>query len=164
MSTLKKLLLIWLALLVLLLVGSRFIVTDAKRVNRVLQAVEQSVRDADADGVMDGVARDYQYEGLDWQTLHDRVEGVFRRSRFSTTVIRDKRIQVTGDAAEVRLTVLAQPATGSRRPGSNTSWRLQLERRDRVWWITEIELLTVNGHSLGTLKQMIEAAESMSGE
>lgn len=164
MGSLKRLFLIWIAVIALILVVAQFIVTDSKRVNRVLQACEQAVRNADADGVLANVARDYQYQGMDWETLRAKAAKVFRRSQFPTTVMRNKHITLSGEAGEVTFKILTQPAQGSALPASDTAWRLRLAKRDGHWWVTEIELITVNSQALGTLKQVMELADGMGGE
>jgi len=163
MTTLKKLLLIWIAVIVLILIAARFIVTDSKRVNRVLQATEAAIRSADADGLVAHVASDYEYQGLTREALQQHARAIFRRGQFPTTIMRNKSIQVAEGVGNVKFTVFAQPAQGSPYPPSNTAWRLKLQKRDGRWWITEIELLTVDGHAMGDLKQVMELAEGMGG-
>jgi hypothetical protein len=164
MSTLKRLLLAWVGLLVLILVIAQFIVTDSKRVNRVLQACEQSLRNADADGILANVARDYQYQDLSWETLREKASRIFRRSQFPTTIMRNKHIQIDGETADVKFKIFTQPAQGSSLPASSTAWRLRLDKRGKQWLVTEIELLTVDGRQMGTLKQVMELAEGMEKE
>ena len=163
MATLKKLLLIWAGILVLILIVAQFIVTDSKRVHRVLQACESAVRDANPDGLMENIANDYQYEGMDWATLNKLARTIFRKNQFSSTVLYKKTIKVGGDTAEVRFSAAVYPASGSVLPGSMSGWRLKMQKRDKKWMITEIEMVTLNGQSTGTLRQMMEQAAAMGG-
>lgn len=164
MSTLKKLLLIWVGLLVLIFVVAHFIVTDAKRAHRVLQACESAVRDAQPDGVMEHLASDYSYQGMDWTAFDKLTRTIFRKNQFSSTMIYNEKIKIEGATADVRFSAAVYPATGSALPGSMTGWRLKMEKRDKNWLITEIEMLTLNGNSVGTLRQMMEQAAAMGGE
>src|ERR1043166_5497324 len=118
MSTLKKLMLIWAGILVLILIVAQLIVTDAKRVHRVLQACEAAVRAAQPERLMEHIASDYQYQGMDWTTLEKLARTIFRKNQFSSTVLYNEKIKVEGDVAEVRFTVIVQPASGSSLPGS----------------------------------------------
>jgi len=164
MTTLKKFLLIWLAALVLFLVAIQLIVTDSKRVHRVLKACEEAAREAQADKLMDQIAPDYDYQGMDWATLQKLASRIFRKNEFSSTVLYNKKIKVEGSSAEVRFSAMVQPSHESKLPGSFTGWRLKMEKRENKWLITEIEMLTLNGNSVGTLRQMMEQAASMSGD
>lgn len=165
MSTLKKLLLLWMGLLVLIFVVARFIVTDSKRVHRVLQACEDAIRSADADGLMAHIARGYEYQSLDWPTMHSATTAIFKRSQFATTFLRAKSIKVNGDSADVKFSAFVQSVEGSALPGPfDTRWRLKMEKRENQWVITEIEFISLNGNPVGTLGEMMAQAAAMSGE
>lgn len=164
MTTLRKLLLIWLALLVLILAGSQLIVTDSKRVHRVLQACEASVRESQPERLMAQIAPDYAYQRMDWATLHQLARAIFRKNEFSSTVLYREKIKIDGDTAEARFSAYVKSGQGSALPDSLSGWRLKLEKRGQRWLITEIEMLTLNGQKVGPLRQMMEEAVSMGGE
>ena len=163
MSSFKRFLLVWFGVIALILIGAMFIVTDTKRVHRVLQGCESAVRDSDAGALMNHIARDYQYQSLDWQTMHDLAKTIFQQTQFSTTFLRNKKIKVEGDTADVTFNAIVQSAEGSALPGPfSTRWRLKLQKRDKQWLITEIEFLSLNGNPVGPLGAMMAEAAAMS--
>ncbi|MSR65609.1 MAG: hypothetical protein EXS18_07505 [Verrucomicrobiae bacterium] len=164
MTTLKKLLLIWAGILVLILVVAQFIITDSKRVHRVLKACESAAREAQPDVLMEQIAGDYQFQGMDWTTLDKLARTIFRKNQFSSMVLYKKTIKIAGDTAEVRFSAAVQPASGSALPVSLSGWRFKMQKRDKQWLITEIEMLTLNGQSTGSLRQMMEQAAAMGGD
>jgi hypothetical protein len=149
---------------VLVLVGARFlIVTDSKRVHGVLKNCENAVRNGDAGALMSQVAPDYQYQDLDRATLERMTRAIFTASRFSTVVIHNYHSQLHGDSANVTYAALIQTGNDSALKGAfRTSWRLAMQKRGKQWLITEIELVSVEGNSIGTLKQAMEQAGAAS--
>ena len=99
------------------------------------------------------VAPDFQQEGMDWDDLRDFVEDGLSDFGAPKITILNRSTERDGDKATCLLNVLAEfPAFRDLpRAKSRSRWRVSLRKAGRVWYITEVTPLEVEGRPAGGL-------------
>ena len=137
--------------------------TETRRVAAAIKRLEQAVEAADADGIMRGVSKSFQHEGLDYAGLAVCAQWLTKQIGCCDVYILKKRITVQGNLAAVGLNVVVS-ATGSNTGFSGTdrsSWQVTF-RKERGEWlvhkVTPVELRygRASVSSLADLKRWME--------
>lgn len=160
MPTWKRFLLLLVAIVGIYLLVSWLVVTDAERVEGILDSAVAALAARDAEAALAAVPPDFSHDGVDRAALLEGGRSGLKRFPPRAIETLNRRIEVKGDRAEAALWLRSFPAPGSDFPYPvDTEWSLSLVKRAEGWRIVRIDLKEVAGQPAGSLRSVLRQAQ-----
>jgi len=135
----RRALLVALALLIVLPVVQRLVVTDREQIRAVSDAIASAADQGDVDGIIRLLSVDFRLQDMDREALREFAKSRLDRFHPKDTAISDFRAQVNGDQATVTF-VSSCTIMGEYSGPVRIGWTAVFVRVDGVWRLQSADI------------------------
>lgn len=124
------------------IIVSLIIKSDKDMIKELVKDAGTAIEQEDIDKCLSFIYPEYDYEGINYEALRKHIARALEEVKPEKNKIIEQAITIKGKEADLRLKVITHPGRKSSifRP-FGTSWRFKLVKKDKKWWIVEIEYL-----------------------